>query len=122
MTHADADAYTDAEIELGRPVTADMTTRVHGCSDDLVELDGAIYDEFDAYDRDHRLTFDNGAVLIVAYDRDWDGIWRIEGDHPSVTITRCEDREGYTDPDGPIYSDLATVVGATSVKHKAVRR
>ena len=100
------------------------TTTVYGCSDDLVELDGAISDEFDAYDLHHRLTFDNGAVLVVRYDRDGDGVWRIENrdDHPAVTVTRCEDREGYTDPDGPIYSDLATVTGATSVKHKAILR
>lgn len=100
------------------------TTTVYGCSDDLVELDGAIYDEFSAYDRDTRLKFNNGATLIVRYDRDGDGIWRIESPqaHPSVTIVRCEDREGYTDPDGDIYSDLATVVGATSVKRKAIKR
>ncbi len=103
--------------------STDVTT-VYGCSDDLVELDGAIYDEFGAYDFHHRLTFDNGVVLIARYDRDGDGIWRIENpsDHPSVAITRCEDREGYTTPDGDIYSDLATVVGATSVKHKAIKR
>ena len=101
----------------------DVTT-VYGCSDDLIELDGAIYDEFDAYDRDSHLKFDNGAVLAVAYDRDGDGIWRIENprEHPSVTITRCEDRDGYTGPDGDIYSDLATVTGATSVKHRAIKR
>jgi len=90
----------------------------------LIELDGAIYEEFGAYDRDGRLLFDNGAVLTVAYDRDGDGIWRIENprEHPSVTITRCEDRSGYTGPDGDIYSDLAVVTGATSVKHRAVKR
>ena len=100
-----------------------MTT-IYGASDDLVELDGAIYDEFDAYDRDHRLTFYNWAALIARYDRDGDGIWRIENprDHQSVTITRCEGREGYTDPDGPIYSDLATVTGAMTVQHKPIPR
>ena len=100
------------------------TTTVYGCSDDLVELDGAIYDEFSAYDMDNLLKFNNGATLIVRYDRDGDGVWRIEcdDDHPSVTITRCEDRDGYTDPDGDIYSDLATVVGAASVKHEAIKR
>lgn len=103
--------------------STDVTT-VYGCSDDLVELDGAIYDEFSAYDLDNLLRFDNGAILVVCYGRDGDGIWRIENDddHPSVTITRCEDREGYTDPDGDIYSDLATVVGATSVNHEAIKR
>ena len=102
----------------------DRITTVYGCSDDLVELDGAIYDEFDAYDRDHRLTFDTGLMLMVRYDRDGDGIWRIENplNRDDVTVTRCEDREGYTDPDGPIYSDLATVIGATRVTHEEVKR
>lgn len=108
---------------MNKTPSTDVTT-VYGCSDDLVELDGAIYDELGAYDLDNLLKFDNGATLIVRYDRDGDGIWRIENDddHPSVTVTRCEDREGYTDPDGDIYSDLATVVGATRVKHKAIKR
>ena len=103
--------------------STDVTT-VYGCSDDLVELDGAIYDEFSAYDLHNLLKFDNGAVLTVCYDRDGDGIWRIENprDHPSVTITRCEDRLGYTNPDGDIYSDIAVVVGATSVRHEAIKR
>ena len=40
----------------------DVTT-IYGCSDDLIELDGAVYDEFDAYGRDSRLKFDALAVL-----------------------------------------------------------
>ena len=113
MTISDKDRLT---------MTDKLTTTVYGYSDDLVELDGAIEEEFSGYDHDHRLAFDNGAVLIARYDRDGDGIWRIENpsDHPSVTTTRCEDREGYTDPDGPIYSDLAIVTGATTVQHSGV--
>ena len=101
-----------------------ITTIIYGVSDDLVALGGAIEKEFSAYDYDHRMTFDNGVVLIARYDRDGDGIWRIENpsDHPSVTITRCEGREGYTDPDGPIYSDLAIVTGAMTVQHKPIPR
>lgn len=93
------------------------TTTIYGASDDLIELDGAIYDEFSAYDVTSQLAFDNGAILTIRYDDD--GIWRIENTnhHPSVTITRCEDRDGFTDRDGPIYSDLATIGGATRVEH-----
>lgn len=117
-------ARSELTKETPMPGPSAPTTTVYGCSDDLVELDGAIYEEFGAYDRDSRLKFDNGAVLTVCYDRDGDGIWRIENprDHPSVTITRCEDRLGYMNPDGDIYSDIAVVVGATSVRHKAVKR
>ncbi|MFT4225323.1 hypothetical protein [Micropruina sp.] len=102
---------------------SETETRVAGASDDLVELDGAIYDEFDGYDWDHRLTFDNGVRLILRYDRDGDGIWRIEAaDSDLVKVIRCEDRPGYTGPDGRIYSDEAIVTGATKVKHKIIRR
>lgn len=96
-------------------------TRVTGCSDDLVELDGAIYDEFDGYNRDHRLAFDNGVILFVRYDRD--GIWRIEasGLLDAVTVIRCEDRPNYTGPDGKVYTDEAVVIGAKSVMHKTVQ-
>lgn len=90
-------------------------TTIYGASDDLIELEGRIREEFGAYEATTRLDFDNGASLTVQYDRE--GIWRIEStcDLPGVTIVRCEDREGFTDPDGPIYSDLATVTGATKV-------
>ena len=96
---------------------------VEGYSDDLIELEGGIRDEVDCFDTAVRLTFDNGAVLLVEYDRDRDGIWRIEDKSPAsglVTVTRCEDRPGYTDPDGDIYSDLAVVTGAAKVKAKKV--
>lgn len=92
-------------------------TTVYGCSDDLIELDGAIREEFAAYDCVSRLTFDNGAVLTVTYGGE--GIWRVETNgHPSASVLRCEDREGFTDPDGPIYSDLASVYGATKVEQE----
>ena len=72
---------------MNKTPSTDVNT-VYGCSDDLVELDGVIYDEFSAYDLHNLLKFDNGATLIVRYDRDGDGIWRIENDddHPSVTV------------------------------------
>ena len=99
--------------------TTDRTTTVYGSSDDLVELDGAIRDEISCYDAEVRLTFDTGTRLRIEYDAD--GIWRITDatkTGPAPTIVRCEDRDGFTDRDGPIYSDLATVVGAASFKAK----
>lgn len=102
---------------------ADLETRVTGWSDDLIELDGAIYEEFDTYDAQSRLTFDNGAVLLINYTSE--GIWRIVNVAPRpdlVAITRCEDREGWTgDSDGPIYSDEAVVTGAAGVEVEKVR-
>lgn len=98
-------------------------TRIVGASDDLIEMYGAIDDEFGAYDIKSQFTFDNGVVLTIDYTDD--GIWRIEDVslRPGlVTITRCEDREGYTDRDGPVYSDEAVVEGASRVSVKRVPR
>ena len=96
-------------------------TRVYGASDDLIELDGAIYDEFDAYEEVKQLTFDNGVVLVIQYADE--GIWRIEDrslQKGLVVLTKCEDREGYDGPDGKVYSDEAVVAGATKVKVKKI--
>lgn len=95
----------------------DQTTRITGASDDLIELDGAIYDEIGTPFNDPTtdITFDNGAKVRVIYDDE--GVWRITDASPEpglVTIVRCEDRPGYTGPDGSVYSDEATVTGATN--------
>ena len=96
-----------------------MTTRITGASDDLIELEGDIYDEFDSYDTDSKLKFDTGAVLVLHYDEE--GVWRITDRSTReglvASIVRCENRPGYTGPDGKVYSDEATIEGATSVKH-----
>ena len=98
-------------------------TRVHGCSDDLVELDGAIYDEVNVRYNEPAvmLRFNTGARLLVWYGEG--GIWRIrdrtvKANAPRPVITRCEDREGFTGVDGPIYSDLAVIAGATRFKSR----
>ena len=94
-------------------------THVYGCSDDLVELDGAIYDEIGLSYRNPAalVTFDNGARLIVRYDDE--GVWRIEDQslRPGlVEITECENRPGYDGPDGAVYSDEAAVTGAAKFR------
>jgi hypothetical protein len=95
-----------------------MSTTIYGCSDDLIELDGDIYDEIGCYEQPTRIKFDNGVLLGVEYEAD--GHWRITllTDSEGVSIVKAEDRPGYTDVDGEIYSDLATVTGATSFKSK----
>ena len=90
----------------------DKITTIYGASDDLIELDGAIDGEVYCYNSQALVIFDSGAALLVHYDDE--GIWRIRSVGVQlVTITRCEDRDGYTGPDGDVYSDLATVGGAT---------
>jgi hypothetical protein len=55
-----------------------MTTKIYGCSDDLIEIEGPnLNEEFGAYSRDDEkfyLSFSDGTLLLVQYgDR---GIWR----------------------------------------------
>ena len=94
------------------------TTTVYGCSDDLIELDGTIYEEFNFYDVPVLLMLNNGVRLWVEYTKE--GIWRIESlnDSPLVVITKAEDHPAWTGPDGELYSDRAEVTGATTVKAK----
>ena len=92
---------------------------VTGASDDLIELNGSIRDESSAYDVRATLTFNPGQRVAIEYTGE--GIWRIDALTPGVIVTKCEDRPGFTGPDGPIYSDEALVEGATSfrfVKHE----
>jgi hypothetical protein len=49
---------------------------IYGASDDLIEVEGSIEEEFNVdSDRPHHLAFPEGSVLKVVYDED--GIWRI---------------------------------------------
>lgn len=54
------------------------TTTITGASDDLIELDGQIREEFSHYARDDDdqgclLAFSDGTLLSIKYD----GVWRI---------------------------------------------
>lgn len=57
-----------------------MRVTVTGASDDLIEIDGDIREEFNVYFKDDEqdfrlLAFGDGTILRVVYDKD--GIWRI---------------------------------------------
>lgn len=55
-----------------------METIIHGASDDLIEIEGGIREEFNFYPDDEDdtryLCFSDGTLLSVNYDKD--GIWR----------------------------------------------
>ena len=53
-----------------------MTTQIYGASDDLIEVDGQVSEEFSALGNDSSLlAFSDGTVLRVTYDDN--DIWRI---------------------------------------------
>lgn len=86
-----------------------MTTRIFGYSDDNVEAEGDISDEWGCYDTDLVLTFSDGTVLRTHYgktlpDGSSDGIWTI------ILLNRGSLFEGIQecfDSDAEIYSDIA---------------
>lgn len=87
-----------------------MSLTVYGASDDLIEVEGDIREEFTANDDLNYIACSDGTVLSITYDQD--GFWRIRclwawprsDGSPAVTI------EDGRDPDTD-YSDRATVHG-----------
>lgn len=83
--------------------------KIHGASDDLIEIDGDIREEFNPpYDAEHSLVAcSNGVLLRIAYTDDGDGIWRITpllgADQVSIWQCPLDDEES--------YSDIATISG-----------
>ena len=70
-----------------------MAMTVYGYSDDLIELEGDIREEFNVYSDDAEpgyLAFSNGVLLRVVFDED--GIWRftvLSDASNTVTVNQC---------------------------------
>lgn len=80
-------------------------TKVYGCSDDLLEIEGAPYPagEIDCFDSNVFVRFSDGTMIKAYYEKDDKAIWGIEilekGD-AEQTLTECNDE------DAEIYSDI----------------
>lgn len=78
---------------------------VYGCSDDLLEIDGAPYpaDEIGCFDSTIEVRFSDGTLIRAGYPKEKAAIWWIEvlekGTAPQ-TLIEC------TDEDAEIYSDI----------------
>lgn len=87
-----------------------MSVRVYGASDDLIEVEGDVNEEFNGYGGDDGfvLGFSTGVLLRIVYDRD--GTWRIS------PISDIEGAQIVQAPgmDEDNYSDVATVTGDVS--------
>jgi hypothetical protein len=81
--------------------------KIYGASDDLIEIEGDIREEFDHYDEDNPfyLAFSDGTVLSVNYNND--GFWRIN--RLAIGSAEYSKREGMDESDD--YSDIATLKG-----------
>ena len=84
---------------------------IYGSSDDLIEIEGDIVEEFDCTDGEERfLAFSDGTVLSVEYTNG--GIWRINRvKNGGASYSKVE----ATDPDDE-YSDKVTL-GAPSLQN-----
>lgn len=83
-----------------------QTITIYGTSDDLIEIEGAIREEFSALDAENaKLAFGDGTVLSVKYDDD--GCWRI---NRIIEGTAKYEKMEATDPDGD-YTDRVTLTG-----------
>lgn len=90
------------------------TTTITGASDDLIELDGQIREEFSHYgyddDQGCLLAFSDGTLLSIKYDDD--GIWRIA----RLATGKCE----YAHQPGDVVEDTNDLV--TSDRRPAMVR
>lgn len=94
-----------------------MTTTLTGASDDLIELDGDIREEWTCptnHDGEDQafVSFSDGTLVRIRYT----GVWRIEvvahGPASVYTIDRCEEGPDGDGVDGN-YSDKLTIEGVT---------
>ena len=94
---------------------SDTLTVVYGASDDLIEIEGHLAEEFAGGDEPQYVAFANGVVLKVTYDDE--GIWRVvprAGSH-RVEIVFARGEEAGADEHGcPGYSDKAVILNAGS--------
>ena len=90
--------------------------KVYGCSDDLVEIEGSKYkeDEIGCFDRDVRIWFEDGTVILVGYPKPDLGVWWIAIEQAGTAIFHIEH---CNDEDAEIYSDIFEI-DSEIVKHQ----
>jgi hypothetical protein len=89
------------------------TVTIYGASDDLIEVEGDLREEFYALDEGGMsLAFGDGTILDVRYDDH--GIWRItRGFVGSASFEKQEalGDDGNREDGKPAYSDVVTLTG-----------
>ncbi len=90
-----------------------MSVTVYGASDDCVELEGDIYDEFYYEGQVGFIGLSDGTLLSIEYNSQ--GLWHVDvlklGPGSSLTRRGISGEDG-TDADGmPAYSDIITIIG-----------
>jgi len=92
--------------------------KIYGYSDDLVEIEGSKYyeDEIGCYNKQVRISFEDGTIILVGYPSHKGAIWWI-------FIERMGDAhyilESCTNEDADIYSDVF-MIDSEIVSHQVV--
>ena len=97
-----------------------MLVTVYGSSDDLVEIEGSEYkeDEIGCFERNVRIWFRDGTIILVGYPKKDKGIWWVKTEQKGTAMsitTYCDDE------DADIYSDVFSI-NSEIVKHEVVRK
>ena len=94
-----------------------MITRIYGASDDLIEIDGQISDEVDAYsasDEPAKFKTSQGTKGTIMYDGEWKITIKEEGSDFVKVIESVGDDNNHTEEntkDVPPYSDVLILDG-----------
>lgn len=89
-----------------------MSVTIYGASDDLIEVEGDIREEFSPNrdDKPTYLGFSDGTLLRVSYDGQWH-ITRLTEGAASYEHVAAFAEEGERDDGSPAYSDRVTLTG-----------
>jgi hypothetical protein len=92
-----------------------MKTRIYGSSDDLVEVDGEIYDEYGNYNQAEKgilIKASDGTRAVIKYSED--GEWKVEikdkGNLFEKVIESVGDDNEHTDEDAKECSSYSDVI------------
>lgn len=88
-------------------------TKIYGCSDDLIEVDGDVSEEFSAYSSNDEAKYivacSDGTLLQATYDGCWRFAVIVKGSLPFERIdAEDDDRPGQRPTGEPWYSDVIT--------------
>ena len=77
--------------------------KVYGCSDDLVEIEGAPYpyDEVGCFEKNVRIWFSDGTEILVGYPKEEGAIWwinRIKQGDADQGMLFCHDEDASPEP------------------------
>ena len=86
-----------------------MAVKIYGASDDLIEVEGDIKEEFNFYPSDSSefvyLAFSDGTLLKISYDSE--GMWRISR---VFSGSASFQKKEAISPDGDEYSDVVELM------------